>query len=130
MTSATSSSTMIVIGRFTIPMILSRTRLTSRMPRGVRTPTRTSRLVTTAETTPSTTRTPTTSSTSSPVESSLSQSTQRPYGSTRHHGGVATSGQRLWRLVNVGVALVLIGSNLVGAAVALVLGVFVIPLPG
>ena len=42
---------------------------------------------------------------------------------------VALSGQQLWRLVNVAVAVILIGVNLVGAAVALVLGIFVLPLP-
>jgi adenylate cyclase len=42
---------------------------------------------------------------------------------------VATSGKRLWRLVSVAVATILIGSNVVGAAVALVLGIFVLPLP-
>jgi adenylate cyclase len=54
----------------------------------------------------------------------------RPYGATHHDGGVATSGRRLWRLVVLAVAVVLIGSNLLGAAVALILGIFVIPLPG
>lgn len=42
---------------------------------------------------------------------------------------MASSGRRLWRFVNVALALVLIGSNIIGAAVALVLGIFVLPLP-
>lgn len=42
---------------------------------------------------------------------------------------MATSGRRLWRLVSVAVAILLIGSNVVGAAVALALGIFVLPLP-
>jgi adenylate cyclase len=44
-------------------------------------------------------------------------------------GTVALSGQQLWRLINVAVAAVLIGVNIVGAAVALLLGIFVLPLP-
>ncbi len=42
---------------------------------------------------------------------------------------MAISGKRLWRLVNIAIASVLIGSNVIGAGVALVLGLFVIPLP-
>jgi adenylate cyclase len=42
---------------------------------------------------------------------------------------VATSGRRLWRLVYVGLAALLVGSNFLGAVVALVLGIFVLPLP-
>jgi adenylate cyclase len=42
---------------------------------------------------------------------------------------VALSGQQLWRLSSVAVATILIGVNIVGAAVALVLGIFVLPLP-
>ncbi len=42
---------------------------------------------------------------------------------------MATSGRGLWRLTNVAVATVLIGSNLIGAAAALALGMLVIPLP-
>lgn len=48
---------------------------------------------------------------------------------TGHDEQVPISGKRLWRLSNVALALVLVGSNIVGAAVALVLGIFVIPLP-
>ncbi len=42
---------------------------------------------------------------------------------------MAISGKRLWRLANLAIAVVLVGSNVIGAAVALVLGIFVIPLP-
>ena len=38
-------------------------------------------------------------------------------------------GRRLWRLANLGVISVLMVSNTVGAAIALVLPMFVIPLP-
>jgi adenylate cyclase len=42
---------------------------------------------------------------------------------------VVTSNQQVWRAVSVAVAVLLIGTNVLGAAAALVIGIFVVPLP-